>query len=103
MTSYAPAYSISKATLHATTVMLAAALPFARVNCADPGWVRTDMGGPHATRTRRARGGDDRLARYAAGQPPDRRVPLRPEAASPVETCAPHPPQERVHHGGGRR
>jgi NAD(P)-dependent dehydrogenase (short-subunit alcohol dehydrogenase family) len=51
MTSYAPAYSISKAALNATTVMLASALPFARVNCADPGWVRTDMGGPNATRS----------------------------------------------------
>ena len=51
MTAYAPAYSISKAALNATTVMLAAALPFARVNCVDPGWVRTDMGGPHAPRS----------------------------------------------------
>lgn len=51
MTSYAPAYSISKTTLNAITVMLAAALPFARVNCVDPGWVRTDMGGPNATRS----------------------------------------------------
>ncbi len=51
MTSYAPAYSISKAALNATTVMLASALPFARVNCVDPGWVRTDMGGPNATRS----------------------------------------------------
>jgi len=50
MTSYAPSYSISKTALNATTVMLASALPFARVNCADPGWVRTDMGGPNATR-----------------------------------------------------
>ena len=45
MTTYAPAYSISKAALNAITVMLAAALPAARVNCVDPGWVRTDMGG----------------------------------------------------------
>jgi NAD(P)-dependent dehydrogenase (short-subunit alcohol dehydrogenase family) len=50
MTTYAPAYSISKATLNAITVMLAAAMPKARVNCVDPGWVRTDMGGPSAPR-----------------------------------------------------
>jgi NAD(P)-dependent dehydrogenase (short-subunit alcohol dehydrogenase family) len=51
MTSYAPAYSISKAALNAITVMLANALPHARVNCVDPGWVRTDMGGRNATRS----------------------------------------------------
>ena len=51
MTSYAPAYSISKAALNAVTVMLAAALPHARVNCVDPGWVRTDMGGSGAPRS----------------------------------------------------
>lgn len=50
MSGYAPSYSISKAALNAITVMLAAALPSARVNCVDPGWVRTDMGGPHAPR-----------------------------------------------------
>jgi NAD(P)-dependent dehydrogenase (short-subunit alcohol dehydrogenase family) len=50
MTSYAPAYSISKAALNAITVMLAVALPKARVNCVDPGWVRTDMGGASAPR-----------------------------------------------------
>ncbi|HEX4438486.1 MAG TPA: SDR family NAD(P)-dependent oxidoreductase [Thermoanaerobaculia bacterium] len=50
MTTYAPAYSISKAALNAITVMLAAALPNAKVNCVDPGWVRTDMGGPGAPR-----------------------------------------------------
>jgi NAD(P)-dependent dehydrogenase (short-subunit alcohol dehydrogenase family) len=51
MTTYAPAYSVSKATLNAITVMLAAALPNAKVNCVDPGWVRTDMGGPGAPRS----------------------------------------------------
>lgn len=51
MTSYAPAYSISKAALNALTVMQASALPKARVNCVDPGWVRTDMGGPNAPRS----------------------------------------------------
>lgn len=51
MTSYAPAYSISKAALNATTVLLAHALPKAKVNCVDPGWVRTDMGGRSAPRS----------------------------------------------------
>jgi NAD(P)-dependent dehydrogenase (short-subunit alcohol dehydrogenase family) len=51
MTTYAPAYSISKAALNAITVMLAAALSDAKVNCVDPGWVRTDMGGAGAPRS----------------------------------------------------
>jgi NAD(P)-dependent dehydrogenase (short-subunit alcohol dehydrogenase family) len=51
MKGYAPAYSISKAALNATTVMLAHALPEAKVNCVDPGWVRTDMGGAGAPRS----------------------------------------------------
>ena len=51
MTTYAPAYAISKAALNAITAMLAAALPRARVNCVNPGWVRTDMGGTAAPRS----------------------------------------------------
>ncbi|MGE5179475.1 MAG: SDR family oxidoreductase [Bacteroidota bacterium] len=51
MSTYAPGYSVSKAALNAITVLLAAALPEARVNCVDPGWVRTDMGGSGATRS----------------------------------------------------
>ena len=39
-------WAISRAALNAITVMLASALPFA---CVDPGWVRTDRGGPNAT------------------------------------------------------
>ena len=40
---------LSKAALNAITVLLAAALK-AKVNCVDPGWVRTDMGGAAAPR-----------------------------------------------------
>jgi len=53
MGTWSPAYCISKTALNAVTCQLAAALRdkgFA-VNSACPGWVRTDMGGPNATRS----------------------------------------------------
>lgn len=53
MSSYAPSYSTSKAALNATTILFANALRRDRVlvNCADPGWVRTEMGGRDAPRS----------------------------------------------------
>ena len=53
MSSYAPSYSTSKAALNAITILFANALRAdgVLVNCADPGWVRTDMGGHAAPRS----------------------------------------------------
>jgi NAD(P)-dependent dehydrogenase (short-subunit alcohol dehydrogenase family) len=52
MGGYAPSYSTSKAALNAITILFANALRNrVLVNCADPGWVRTDMGGDAAPRS----------------------------------------------------
>jgi NAD(P)-dependent dehydrogenase (short-subunit alcohol dehydrogenase family) len=53
MGGHAPAYRVSKAGLNALTRMLAAELDGENilVNSCCPGWVRTDMGGPNATRS----------------------------------------------------
>jgi NAD(P)-dependent dehydrogenase (short-subunit alcohol dehydrogenase family) len=50
---YWPAYSVSKASLNALTVMLASELNRSNilVNAVCPGWVRTDMGGSNAPRS----------------------------------------------------
>jgi NAD(P)-dependent dehydrogenase (short-subunit alcohol dehydrogenase family) len=52
MTSYSPAYSVSKAALNALTRQFAlASRGDVKINAMCPGWVRTDMGGSAAPRS----------------------------------------------------
>ena len=51
MDTWAPAYCLSKTALNAVTCLFAAALPNFCINSVCPGWVRTEMGGPNATRS----------------------------------------------------
>jgi NAD(P)-dependent dehydrogenase (short-subunit alcohol dehydrogenase family) len=63
------AYRISKAGLNALTRVVAAEEPSIRVNSICPGWVRTDMGGPSASRPV-AQGADTAVWLASADRPP---------------------------------
>ena len=64
---WSPVYCISKTALNGVTSQLAAALPKFAVNSVCPGWVRTDMGGPNATRS--VEQGADGIVWLAAAAP----------------------------------
>jgi NAD(P)-dependent dehydrogenase (short-subunit alcohol dehydrogenase family) len=64
---WSPAYCISKTALNGITSQLAAALPMFAVNSVCPGWVRTDMGGPGASRS--VEEGADTIVWLAADAP----------------------------------
>jgi NAD(P)-dependent dehydrogenase (short-subunit alcohol dehydrogenase family) len=64
---WSPAYCISKTALNGVTSQLAAALPKFAINSVCPGWVRTDMGGPSATRS--VEEGADTIVWLAADAP----------------------------------
>jgi len=66
----APSYCLSKLTLNGLTIMLAEALRAdgIAINSMCPGWVRTNMGGPNATRS--VEEGADTAVWLADGAPP---------------------------------
>ena len=74
MGTYAPAYSISKTALNAVTKQFAGALQpnNIAVNCVDPGWVRTDMGGSGASRPVEKGAENHCLARHRCAPGPNR-------------------------------
>jgi NAD(P)-dependent dehydrogenase (short-subunit alcohol dehydrogenase family) len=69
MSADVPAYCLSKLALNGATLMLARKLKgTASVNAVCPGWVRTDMGGPNATRS--VEEGADTIVWLATEAPP---------------------------------
>jgi NAD(P)-dependent dehydrogenase (short-subunit alcohol dehydrogenase family) len=69
MDTWAPAYCLSKAALNAVTCLFTAAFPDISINSVCPGWVRTDMGGPNATRS--VEEGADTIVWLATDAPKD--------------------------------
>jgi NAD(P)-dependent dehydrogenase (short-subunit alcohol dehydrogenase family) len=69
MDTWAPAYCLSKTALNAVTCLFTAAFPDISFNSVCPGWVRTDMGGPNATRS--VEEGADTIVWLATDAPAD--------------------------------